>query len=144
MILRDPRDDPYGKLGKRAAARLEGKTKTLGACHKCGASLGRNRSSPRARYCVRCGTIYHTYDCGKRMAAVLLANDPTVCPKVRRGNLSADHQLASYVDNQTFFTQSSQENVSPPLNPKLCSDVRLVLQRLSLRVWTPRVSPVQA
>jgi hypothetical protein len=80
---------PYAKVGKREAARLEGKT--LGACHKCGASLGRNGSSPRARYCVQCGTLYHTYDCGKRLAAVFLAVDPADCPKVRSGNLSAEH-----------------------------------------------------
>jgi hypothetical protein len=68
-------------LGKRIVARLQGKT--LGACHKCGASLKRNRSCPpRARFCVICGTLYHTYDCGNRMASVLLADIPADCPKV--------------------------------------------------------------
>lgn len=67
-------------LGKRNAARLQGKT--LGACHKCGASLKRNRSCPpRARFCVICGTLYHTYDCGNRMASVFLADIPADCPK---------------------------------------------------------------
>jgi len=53
------RDGPFAKLGKRVVARLEGKT--LGACHKCGASF-RRAQFPRARYCARCGTLYHTYD----------------------------------------------------------------------------------
>ena len=68
-------------LGKRIVARLQGKT--LWACHKCGASLKRNRSCPpRARFCVICGTLYHTYDCGNRMASVFLADIPADCPKV--------------------------------------------------------------
>jgi len=68
-------------IGKRVLARLQGKT--LGACHKCGGSLKRGRSCLRAKHCVRCNTSYHTYDCGNRMAAVLLADSPAECPKCR-------------------------------------------------------------
>ena len=108
MILRGP----YAKVGKRVAARLEGKT--LGACHKCGASLGRNRSSsPRARYCVRCGTIYHTYDCGRRMAAVLPASDPADCPKVRRGNLSKIQPRASLTTKPSSWKLTRKRVTSP-------------------------------
>ena len=121
-------------IGKRVLARLQGKT--LGACHKCGASLKRGRSCLRATHCVRCNTSYHTYDCGNRMAAVLLADNPAECPKVRsiRGfcfvllpsrRLSFRHSLLTRI--------MSPLPLSPPVG------TRLVSQRLSLRVRTSRV-----
>jgi hypothetical protein len=69
---------PYAHLGKRVAARLEGRS--AGTCHKCGASL--NSPFPRARYCERCGTLYHTYDCGKRLSSLHISTAPVECPKV--------------------------------------------------------------
>lgn len=75
MILRAPYQTP----GKRVAARLDGRSP--GTCHEGGSSFGRN--SLRTRYCVLCGTLYHTYDCGNRLAAVGIDIDPEECPKVR-------------------------------------------------------------
>ena len=106
-------------IGKRVLARLQGKT--LGACHKCGASLKRGRSCLlRANHCVRCKTSYHTYDCGNRMAAVLLADNPAECPKVRGTSVSPknESQLAfvsfSYpADNFRFDTVRSLETCHP-------------------------------
>ncbi len=67
------------KVGKRVATRLEGRSK--GACHKCGASFA-DVQLLRASYCARCGTLYHTYDCGKRITAAQLTNyNPIDCPK---------------------------------------------------------------
>ena len=69
---------PLVRVGKRITARLEGRS--AGACHKCGASL--NVQFPRARLCPSCGTLYHTYDCGKRLQANSLVVNATDCPKV--------------------------------------------------------------
>ena len=99
-------------IGKRVLARLQGKT--LGACHKCGASLKRGRSCLRANHCVRCNTSYHTYDCGNRMAAVLLADNPAECPKVRSTSVfqEASSLLFRFLTQQTTFvsTQFAHEN----------------------------------
>ena len=75
-------------------ARLQGKS--CGACHKCGASLSAGHSFLRARYCARCGTLYHTYDCGNRMATVLPAESPEDCPKVSQSFLCFSQLFASF------------------------------------------------
>ena len=130
-------------FGKRVLARLEGKT--LGTCHKCGASLKRGRSYLRANHCIRCNTSYHTYDCGNRMAAVLLAVNPAQCPKVRnicfpRSQLLLFLFLPSR--HPSFQHKLLTRDMSPlPLTPPV--DTRVVLQRLSLRVRIPRVSRPQ-
>ena len=131
-------------IGKRVLARLQGKT--LGACHKCGASLKRGRSCLRATHCVRCNTSYHTYDCGNRMAAVLLADNPAECPKVRSTSVSKKPARFCFVflpSRQLSFRHSSlTRDMSPlPLIPPV--GTRLVSQRLSLRVRTSRVSRQQ-
>ena len=125
-------------IGKRVLARLQGKT--LGACHKCGASLKRGRSCLRATHCVRCNTSYHTYDCGNRMAAVLLADNPAECPNVR----STSVLLFRFLTQQTTFvsTQFAHENhVTPSPVPTrggyTFSVATLVVARPDLSSVTP-------
>jgi hypothetical protein len=92
------------KLGKRFTARLEGRSH--GACHKCGAGFG-STGYTRAHFCLRCGTLYHTYDCGKAMSAALLTNDPADCPKVRRLDLCSHEErllIISMKRSQVYLT----------------------------------------
>jgi hypothetical protein len=102
-----------GKWGKRVFARLQGKT--FGTCHKCGASLKRGRSIPRANFCARCDTLYHTYDCGNRMAAARLAANPAGCPKVRRICIFSFAALPNLLLN-TLTLCTLTKNMQPALN----------------------------
>ena len=134
MLLRRP----HAFHTKRAAARLEGRT--FGACHKCGGSFAGSRN-PRACYCMTCGTLYHAYDCGKKMAAVGLLNNPEQCPKVSLDKFALVTQYIFQIvrDKTTHPAQIAQ------ILFQLFSHCNgyLVFQRLSLRVRTPRVSPIQ-
>ena len=98
-------------------------------------------------HCVRCNTSYHTYDCGNRMAAVLLADNPAECPKVRSTSVSKKPARFCFVflpSRQLSFRHNSLTIImSPlPLSPPVVG-TRLVSQRLSLRVRTSRVSRPQ-
>ena len=127
-------------------ARLQGKT--LGACHKCGASLKRGRSCLlRANHCVRCNTSYHTYDCGNRMAAVLLADNPAECPKVRGTSIfqrtKASSLLFRFLTQQTTFVSTQfahKRHVTPspvPTRGYTFSVATLVVARPDLSSATP-------
>ena len=130
-------------IGKRVLARLQGKT--LGACHKCGASLKRGRSCLRANHCVRCNTSYHTYDCGNRMAAVLLADNPAECPKVRSTSVfqEASSLLFRFLTQQTTFVSTQfahKRHVTPspvPTRGYTFSVATLVVARPDLSSVTP-------
>ena len=69
---------------------------TGGACHRCGGSLSRGGGSHQlARLCGRCGTRFHTSDCGGRLAASGYEGPFDCCPKVRACNFYLDQNDAT-------------------------------------------------
>lgn len=125
-IVETTEDEPCGESeGTPSDGVIVGKVAAIGTCHKCGGSLRRGRKEI-ARLCKKCGTRFHSIDCGNRLQ--ISGYPPGMseqCPKVRRVLTSRLLSMGSSLRCLFFFfSRASRASAHPIPRPCSCSEAR--------------------